>query len=123
VEVVWLTREEETLRFEPPVTLIPRIALEDFDVHGQAIRQGQLMQLSIASANRDSANFPDPERFRTTRTPGRHLSFGHGPHGCLGASLAWVQTATALTTLWQRFPGLRSHPADTVVPQCRQPRA
>jgi cytochrome P450 len=98
---------EETLRYEPPVTLIPRIALEDFDLHGNAIRQGQLMQLSIASANRDSAHFPDAARFDISRAPGRHVSFGHGPHGCLGASLAREQAFIALTTLFQRFPRLR----------------
>jgi cytochrome P450 len=48
---------EETLRYEPPVTLIPRIALEDIEIHGEVIRQGQLVQLSIASANRDSDTF------------------------------------------------------------------
>jgi cytochrome P450 len=89
---------EETLRYEPPVTLIPRIALEDFELHGNAIRQGQLVQLSIASANRDSAHFPDAERFDISRSPGKHLSFGHAPHGCLGASLAREQASIALTT-------------------------
>ena len=98
---------EETLRYGPPVTLIPRIALEDFELHGNAIRQGQLVQLSIASANRDSAHFPDAERFDISRSPGKHLSFGHGPHGCLGASLAREQASIALTTLLQRFPRLR----------------
>jgi len=98
---------EETLRYEPPVTLIPRIALEDFELHGNAIRQGQLVQLSIASANRDSAHFPDAESFDISRSPGKHLSFGHGPHGCLGASLAREQASIALTTLLQRFPRLR----------------
>ena len=98
---------EETLRYEPPVTLIPRVALEDVDVHGNAIRQGQLVQLSIASANRDSAHFPDAERFDISRSPGNHLSFGTGPHGCLGASLAREQASIALTTLFQRFPTLR----------------
>jgi biflaviolin synthase len=87
--------------------LIPRIALEDVDVHGTTIRQGRLVQLSIASANRDSAHFPDAERFDISRSPGKHLSFGMGPHGCLGASLAREQASIALTTLFQRFPTLR----------------
>ena len=98
---------KETLRYEPPVTLIPRIALEDFDLHGNAIQQGQLVQLSIASANRDRAHFSEAERFDISRAPGKHLSFGHGPHGCLGASLAREQASIALTTLFQRFPTLR----------------
>jgi cytochrome P450 len=98
---------EETLRYEPPVTLIPRIALEGFELHGNAIRQGRLVQLNIASANRDSVHFPDAERSDISRPPGNHLSFGHGPHGCLGASLAREQASIALTTLLQRFPRLR----------------
>jgi cytochrome P450 len=50
----------QTLRYEPPVTVIPRIALEDFELHRHAVRQGQLVQLSIASANRDSAHYLTP---------------------------------------------------------------
>lgn len=98
---------EETLRYEPPVTLIPRIALEDFELHGNVIRQGQLVQLSIASANRDGAHFPDAERFDIARSPGKHLSFRMGPHGCLGASLAREEASIALTTLFQRLPKLK----------------
>lgn len=98
---------EETLRYEPPVTLIPRIALEDFDLHGNAIRAGQIVQLSIASANRDEARFPEPERFDISRKPGRYLSFGFGPHGCLGAPLAKEQARIALKTLFRRMPRIQ----------------
>ncbi len=97
---------EETLRYEPPVTLIPRIALEDLELQGNTIRKGQIVQLSIASANRDTAHFPDPDRFDITRKPGRHLSFGHGPHGCLGALLAMEEAQIALETLFRRMPDL-----------------
>ena len=98
---------EETLRYEPPVTLIPRIALEDFELRGSTIREGQIVQLSIASANRDGAHFPDPDRFDIIRKPGKILSFGHGPHGCLGAPLAMEEAQIALETLFRRMPGLR----------------
>ena len=98
---------EETLRYEPPVTLIPRIATEDFEWGGHAIRRGQVVQLCLASANRDATHSPDGERFDVTRTPGPHLSFGHGPHGCLGASLAREEARIALETLCRRMPGLR----------------
>jgi len=57
---------EETLRYEPPVTLIPRIALEDIELRGETIRAGQIVQLSIASANRDPSRFPDPDCFDIT---------------------------------------------------------
>jgi len=98
---------EETLRYEPPVTMIPRIAIEDFELHGNTIRKGQTVQLSIASANRDVAHFPDGERFDISRRPGRHLGFGFGPHGCLGAPLAGAEAQVALETLFRRMPGLR----------------
>jgi cytochrome P450 len=98
---------EETLRYEPPVTLIPRIAAEDFEFQGNAIREGQIVQLSIASANRDAVHFPGGERFDISRKPGRHLSFGYGPHGCLGASLAREEAQIALETLFRRMPRLR----------------
>jgi cytochrome P450 len=98
---------EETLRYEPPVTLIPRVAGEDFPWKGQLIRRGEVVQLSIASANRDAAHFPDAERFDISRAPGKHLSFGLGPHGCLGATLAREQARIALTALLRRMPGMR----------------
>jgi cytochrome P450 len=98
---------EETLRVEPPVTLIPRIALEDFDYQGNTIRRGQIVQLSIASANRDAAHFADADRFDVRRAPSQILSFGYGPHGCLGGHLARVETRIALETLFARMPGLR----------------
>jgi cytochrome P450 len=98
---------EETLRFESPISLIPRVAVEDLDLHGNVIRKGQLVQLSLASANRDAAHFPDGERFDITREPGRHLAFGIGPHGCFGAALAREIAHIALGTLLRRMPDLR----------------
>lgn len=65
------------------------------------------MQLSIASANRDAAHFPDPERFDISRKPGRYLSFGFGPHGCLGAPLAKEKARIALETLFRRMPDIK----------------
>lgn len=97
---------EETLRYEPPVILIPRVAAEDFELHGNTIREGQIVQLNMASANRDEAYFPDPDRFDITKKPARHLSFGHGPHGCIGALLAREEARIALETLFRRMPGI-----------------
>lgn len=98
---------EETLRYEPPVTLIPRVAREDVELRGQTIREGEIVQLSIASANRDPSRFPDPDRFDITRGRGPTLSFGHGPHGCLGALLALEEARISLETLLRRMPNLR----------------
>jgi cytochrome P450 len=94
---------EEALRFEPPVTAIPRIALEDTVVRGQMISAGEIVQLSIAAANRDPSHFPDPDRFDAARNPHGVLSFGHGPHGCLGARLAKEQATIALDVLFRRL--------------------
>ena len=94
----------ETLRYEPPVTLIPRIALEEIELRGASIRAGQIVQLSIASANRDPSHFPD--RVDITKEHGLTLSFGHGPHGCLGALLAMEEARISLETLFRRMPNL-----------------
>ena len=94
---------EESLRYEPPVTLIPRIALQDIVVRGERIRAGEIVQLSIAAANRDPTRFPDPDRFDAARDPRGVLSFGRGPHGCLGARLAREQALIALTILFGRL--------------------
>jgi cytochrome P450 len=93
---------EESLRMEPPITLIPRIPLEDITVRGKTISAGEIIQLSIAAANRDPAKFPNPDRFDAARNP-RALSFGYGPHGCLGARLAIEQSMIALDVLFRRL--------------------
>ncbi len=95
---------EETLRYEPPVTLLPRIALADVVVAGTTIPRGAVVQLSLAAANRDPAHFAAPDRFDITRRHAPALSFGHGPHGCAGAHLARLETAIALERLFARFP-------------------
>lgn len=97
---------EETLRYEPPVTLIPRIALEDIEIEGETIQAGKIVQLSIASANRDPSRFPNPDHFDITKKRGPSLSFGHGPHGCLGALLAMEEAKISLETLFRRMPNL-----------------
>ena len=94
---------EESLRFEPPVTAIPRIALEDVAIRDQMISAGEIVQLSIAAANRDPSHFPDPDTFDAARNPHGVLSFGHGPNGCLGARLAKEQATIALEVLFRRL--------------------
>ncbi|WP_162560818.1 cytochrome P450 [Methylobacterium durans] len=101
---------DETLRFEPPVTLIPRIALEPISVCGNSIPAGAVVQLSLAAANRDLAHFPDPDRFDIARQPKQLMSFGHGPHGCAGVNLARLQSEIALRTLLSRHPELALDP-------------
>src|SRR5581483_8402377 len=98
---------EETLRYEPPVSMIARIANQDFACDGNAFQKGQGVQLVIASANRDEAHFPNADQYDITRPPSRMLSFGNGPHSCIGAHLAREEARIALITLFQRMPNLR----------------
>ncbi|MBV9009961.1 MAG: cytochrome P450 [Verrucomicrobia bacterium] len=97
----------EALRYEPPVTLIPRIALADFTIGGQTIHAGDIVQLSIASANRDESHFQNADTFDITRAPGAIMSFGHGAHGCLGAPLALEESEIALESFFRRMPNFR----------------
>lgn len=80
---------EEILRFGfgGPAGL-PRFAVRDFELHGKPIRKGQMLMLSFGGANRDPSVFPDPDRFDIGRNPKDLLTFGAGPHHCLGAHLA-----------------------------------
>jgi cytochrome P450 len=98
---------EELMRWcGPQLLTIPRHAREDVELYGVLIRRGEPVTAAIASANRDPRAFPDPERFDVEREPAGHLGFAHGPHFCLGAAPARVQTELALTALLRRFPGL-----------------
>lgn len=98
---------EETLRVEPPVTMVARIAAVDFLFHSHLIRKGQFVQLCIASANRDEQHFSEPDSFDISRHPNKHLSFASGIHSCLGSILAKQEAHIALETLFRRMPGLR----------------
>ncbi|MFI1397962.1 cytochrome P450 [Streptomyces sp. NPDC020681] len=98
---------EEFLRHGTPVQYIGRMAAEDFTYKGHRIEAGQPVLLYVGSANRDAAQFPDPEVLDLTRRPNLHLALGKGPHNCIGAFLVRVQTAMALHSLLTRFPDLR----------------
>lgn len=83
---------EEMLRYEPPVIQIRRTATQDTELGGRKIREGDKVVVFFPSANRDEAMFPDPDRFDIERTPNDHLAFGYGPHYCLGAPLARLES-------------------------------
>ncbi|WP_395992733.1 cytochrome P450 [Actinomadura sp. 9N215] len=82
---------EEMLRYWPPVMDFRRTATQTTPLGDQEIRPGDKVVVYHASANRDETVFPDPDRFDITRTPNDHVSFGFGPHFCLGAHLARTQ--------------------------------
>lgn len=98
------TAVDEFVRFASPVVLTDRAAIRDCEVAGQKIRAGQLVVCVIAAANRDPAQFDDPERLDLGRQNNHHLGFGLGNHFCLGAQLARLETQIAIGKLLERFP-------------------
>ncbi|WP_067709133.1 cytochrome P450 [Nocardia yamanashiensis] len=97
---------EETLRYDPPVQLVPRIAGEDMRIGGTDIAAGEVVIALLAAANRDPDVFPEPANFELERE-NRHLSFGLGTHFCLGAPLARLETRIAIARFAQRVRGAR----------------
>ena len=98
---------EEMLRYEPPVQLMPRFALEDMEFYGRQFKKNQLIGAMIASANRDPLANRDPDVFDITRQEIRHVSFGHGIHLCLGMTLARLEARVAINRLLDRFPDMQ----------------
>lgn len=97
---------EEVLRFASPIWRLTRIAKEDVEIAGQVIAAGSLIFPWLSSANRDAEQFPDPQTFDLTRSPNRHVAFGHGIHFCVGAPLSRLEGAVALPMLLAQLPNL-----------------
>jgi cytochrome P450 len=115
-EQAWLVTEDdelapnavaEILRYEPPVQLVARTALEPAELAGTEIAPGSMVFGLIAAANRDPAQVKEPDTFDVTRERVPSLSFGGGPHYCLGAGLASMQGEALFPRLLRRFPRLR----------------
>jgi cytochrome P450 len=102
---------EEALRWEPPITTVVRVAVRDCELGGVAIAAGTNVSVSVAAANRDPMRYPDPDRFDPTRRNIAHLTFGGGPHLCLGMHLARMEAAVAINALLDRLPDLRLDPS------------
>ncbi|MFP1153271.1 cytochrome P450 [Mycobacterium sherrisii] len=98
---------EETLRYDPPVQMVGRIALSDMMIGDATVPEGDVMMLLLAAAHRDPAEFERPDVFDPDRGPLRHLGFGRGIHYCLGAPLARLEAGIALSELTARFPAAR----------------
>ena len=96
---------EETLRLDPPVQLVGRVAGEDMTVGDTDIPKGDNMMLLLAAAHRDPAVVDRPGEFDPTRPSIRHLAFGLGAHFCLGSPLARLEAAVALSAVTKRFSG------------------
>ena len=101
---------EEVLRYRSPVQFMYRRAAANVTIRDQEIQPGQMVLAWIGSANRDEAQFPNPDHFDIRRTPNRHIAFGHGIHFCLGAPLARLEARIALTALLERFYDIKRVP-------------
>ncbi len=98
---------EEGLRWETPLVLIPRQCIRDTQLGGIDIPAGRGLNVFLGSANRDERHYTEPERFDIHRRPTPHLSFGSGPHMCLGMHLARMESRLALDAVLQRLHDLR----------------
>lgn len=101
------TAVEEMLRYDSPIQWTDRIATDTFTWQGRQFEKGQRVLVGIAGANRDPAQFPDPDRLDLARSPNKHLAFGNGPHFCLGSALARLEGQIVFQSLFTRFPKLR----------------
>ncbi|GLW58792.1 cytochrome P450 [Kitasatospora phosalacinea] len=99
---------EELLRYVPINTaaMFARYATEDVRFGDVVVRAGDPVLTALAAANRDPEVFEDPERFDITRRVNPHMTFGHGPHHCIGAALARLELQESLAALLERFPDL-----------------
>jgi cytochrome P450 len=107
---------EELLRYLTITHTGIRAALEDVEVEGQLIKAGESVTLSMQAANRDPAQYPDPDTLDLRRRATGHLTLGHGIHQCLGQQLARVEMRVAFPALLTRFPTLRLDCAPADVP-------
>jgi len=100
------TAVEELLRYDGPVQRTARVASAEATIGGRTIAKGEMVMPFIGAADRDPAQFPDPDRLDLTRADNRHIAFGWGIHFCLGAPLARVEGQIAIDALVRRLPRL-----------------
>ena len=98
---------EEMLRYEPPVHATVRFANENMTYRKRDYKRGTPFAISIAGANRDPEANQDPDSFNILRENIKHVSFGYGPHMCIGANLARIETRLVFERLLERFPNMK----------------
>ncbi len=101
------TATEEFLRYDGPFQRNRRIATTDTVIGGQRIRKGELALQFLGAANRDPAQFAEPDKLDIARAPNKHLAFGYGPHFCIGAPLARLEASIAFRALLARLKRIR----------------
>ncbi|HYD58141.1 MAG TPA: cytochrome P450 [Burkholderiales bacterium] len=94
---------EEMLRYDGPIQLNNRRLVAPMELGGTTLPAGTLITIGIGAANRDPAQFPDPDRFDVARKPNRHVAFGHGDHVCVGMNVARMEARIAMGLLLKRF--------------------
>lgn len=97
---------DEMMRFDPPLHMFTRYALEDIEFAGVNLKKGDTVGLMLGAANHDAEKFANPEQFDVTRAPNPHVAFGAGIHFCIGAPLARLEMQAALEVLFARFPNM-----------------
>jgi cytochrome P450 len=97
------TAADELLRYDSPVQVGTRIAKVELEIHGRQVRPGELLVFLLGAANRDPEDFVDPDRLDLGRRPNPHVSFGHGPHLCLGLALARLEAEILFAMTAARF--------------------
>ncbi|KPM52113.1 cytochrome [Frankia sp. CcI49] len=105
---------EEVLRYEAAVSAGRRVR-HDTELGGVALREGDQLLVMLCGANRDGEQFDGPDELRINRTPNRHLSFGSGPHRCIGSHLGRIELRIALEEIHRRIPDYALDPADPPV--------
>ncbi|MEO1919307.1 MAG: cytochrome P450, partial [Paracoccaceae bacterium] len=98
---------EETLRFDPPLHMFTRYAMQDFSAFGHEFKAGDVVGLMLAGANRDPHKFEDAGNLDAERGGIGNLSFGAGLHFCIGAPLAKLEMVVALPILFAQFPNIK----------------
>src|SRR3954468_20310005 len=106
---------DEALRWEPPLLILAREALADTELSGVPIPKGSHIAISQGAANRDPDFVAEPDRFDISRGSRAHLSFGNGPHMCLGMHLARMEMSIVVDVLLDRLQNLRLDPAAMAV--------
>ena len=106
---------EEVLRYMPPVWFIFRRTTTALEIGGQHLPENAVVQVWNASANRDPAQFPNPDQFDIQRDPNRHLTFGHGIHFCIGAPLARLEARVVLPMMLEQLKHLQRKPDEQLM--------
>lgn len=97
---------DEAIRLDPAVTFLFRTAKIDLELDGQTINKGQTVFISTHACNRDPNTYSSPHQFNMYRDAKPHLSFGFGPHYCLGAKVAKIELMCLFKELFKRYPKL-----------------